>query len=314
MKGCPTDFTRFESAYRALADKLRPMKSMLTRVILNASACVVLCCGQSWAQVTNIPFPSQHTHSGAANSGFPVADGERQIKDAIARAPEMMLSRTEDVGSYIGKTCEAIAKLSDVTLRYRYYRAFIERACATHFETIDSTVPPDRPELNSALYRYDRQQEVEVLRSRAWGCLSRVADQIFAHLLMSQPVPAPCTELFESHFKFIEKMESEERRVGRKRQSLCGSAIDHVEYHFNFVYFKVMDAANAVPDPQDVAAFKARFRQVVGRPIRSAEQYRADARRRTEANIREHRKQEESNRIAAEHQKRCNKEHNIDVK
>ena len=250
------------------------------------------------------------------NIGFPVADDEKQIKDAIARAPEMMLSRTEDVGSYIDKTCEAIAKLSDATTRYRYYRAFMERACATHFETIDSMVPSDRPELNSALYRYDRQQEVEVLRSRAWGCLSRVADQIFTYLLVSQPVPAPCTELFEPYFKFVEKMESEERRVGRKRQSLCRRAIDQVEYQFNFVYFKVMDAANAIPNQQDVVAFKARFKQVVDRPIRSAEQYKVDSRRRMEANIREHRKHEEANRRAAEYQKQkqFNKEHNIDAR
>ena len=54
-----------------------------------------------------------------------------------------------------------------------------------------------------------------------------------------------------------------------------------------------MDAIKAVPDPQDVAVFKARFRQVVGRPIRSAEQYKADSRRRMEENIKEHQKQQE---------------------
>ena len=74
-----------------------------------------------------------------------------------------------------------------------------------------------------------------------------------------------------------------------------------------------MQVTGAIPDAQDLAAFKVRFKEVAGRPIRSAEQYKTDARRRTEANIREHRKQEEINRKALEYQRRFNREHNVRV-
>ena len=207
-----------------------------------------------------------------------------EIQRLIEQAPVMMLSQTNNVHTYIDETCEKIANVPDTKIRYRYFRAFMDRACTTRFEASGS---------KSAVCFYDRQQEIGRLRAFAYRRLERVADQIFTFLLVSRSVPAPCTELFEPHFKFIEKMESEEQRVGRKRYSLCERAINHVEYHFNFIYVKVMDAVKAVPDPQDVAVFKARFRQVVGRPIRSAEQYKADSRRRMEENIKEHQKQQE---------------------
>ncbi len=272
------------------------MKSNMTRVILNASGWVVLCCGQLWSQVTNIPYSSPHTCSGGADVWHPGADDERQIEVAIARAPEMMLSRAEDVGSYIDKTCASIAKLPDVSIRYRYYRAFMEQACATHFETIDSMVPSDRPELNSALYRYDRQQEVEVLRLRAWGCLSRVAEQIWTYL-WTEPMPAPGVEQFEPYFKLITKLQSEERRLGRGEISLVEAKINVLE---RLILFTYLHDSRKMPDTQDRVAVEARFKQVVGRPIRSVEQYKADAQRRTEVNVKGHREQREAKRGAIE--------------
>ena len=170
-------------------------------------------------------------------------------------------------------------------------------------------VPSDRSELNSALYRYDRQQEVEELRSRAWGCLSRVAEQIWTYL-WTEPIPAPGVEQFEPYFKLITKLQSEERRLGRGRISLVETKVNVLE---RLILFTYLHDSRKTPDPQDHAAVEARFKEVVGRPIRSAEQYKADARRRTEANIREHRKQEEENRKALEFQRKFNKEHNVNV-
>ena len=87
--------------------------------------------------------------------------------------------------------------------------------------------------------------------------------------------------------------------------------MDQVERLFNFTHLKVLEVVRANPDPQDRAAVEARFKQVVGRSIRSAEQYKADARRRTEENIKEHQKQQEANRRALEFRKKYNREHNI---
>ena len=156
--------------------------------------------------------------------------------------------------------------------------------------------------------------EIGRLQSLARCRLEKVAEDIWMRLFFYDPVTSTLEDQFYSWFKFIEKMESEERRVRRKRHSLCDHAIDQIEYHFNFVYFKVMDAVKVTPDPQDIAVFKARFKQVVGRPIRSAEQYKADARRRTEETIKEHQKQQEANRRALEFQKKYNEEHNNNVK
>lgn len=286
----------------------------LVNTILAVSACVLACSGEPDNDKTNVVVVGGNTKDVVTNDLTWALKERTEIEEAIARAPEMMFPEAANVGSYIDATCDRIVKVQEASIRYRYFRAFMDKACTVRFEKIGESVPSERPDLESAFYRYDRKMEIARLESFGYNHLARVADQIFDYLLVSQPVPAPCTELFEPYFKFIEKMESEERRVGRKRQSLCGRTIDQVEYLFNFVYFKVMEAANAIPEQQDVAAFKARFKQVVGRPIRSAEEYMADSRRRTEANIREHRKQEEENRKALEFQKRFNKEHNIDVK
>ena len=288
----------------------------LVYTILALSACVLACCGQPENVETNVLVVGGNAKDVGTNALTRALDERREIEEAIARAPEMMFPEAENAGSYIDATCDRIAKVQDAAMRYRYFRAFMDKACTVRFEKIGESVPSERPDLESDFYRYDRKMEIARLESFGHDHLQAVADKIFDYLLMFQPAPAPCSELFEPYFKFIEKMENEERRVGYKRQSLCGRAIDHVEHHFNFVYFKVMDAVNAIPDQQDVVAFKARFKQVVGRPIRSAEQYKADARRRREACIKAHKKHEEANRRAAEcqKQKRFNKEHNIDVK
>ena len=291
------------------------MRNNSRNTILVVSACVFACCGQPDSNgKTNVVISCEDTNCTAVSDMVIPLKDDNEIEEFIARVPDMILSEKENVGAYIDATCDRIAKVQNAATRYRYFRAFMDKACTVRFEKIGESVPSERPDLESAFYRYDRKMEIARLESFGYNHLARVADQIFDYLLVSQPVPAPCTELFEPYFKFIEKMESEERRVGRKRQSLCGRTIDQVEYLFNFVYFKVMEAANAIPEQQDVAAFKARFKQVVGRPIRSAEEYMADSRRRTEANIREHRKQEEEKRKALEFQRRFNKEHNIDVK
>jgi hypothetical protein len=65
-----------------------------------------------------------------------------------------------------------------------------------------------------------------------------------------------------------------------------------MERHFLFTY---LPYGRGKTDTQNRTAVEARFKQMVGRPIRSAEQYEADARRRVEENLKGQRKQEESN-------------------
>ena len=110
------------------------------------------------------------------------------------------------------------------------------------------------------------------------------------------PVPAPGIELFEPYFKVIEKLKSEELIEGREQMSLCRQSVDQVERLFNFTHLKVLEVAEVKPDPQDRAAVEARFKQVVGRPIRSVEQYEVDSRRRVMKNIQEQQEREEVKR------------------
>ena len=255
-----------------------------------------------------------------------LASGNEEIDKAIAQAPALMLSQTDDVGTFIRQTCDKIAKLPDTQARYSCFRKLMESACKVKLENVEDMVPmqpiemPEveefrREHLRKVLQdRASRFREMKIasIRGSALERLRLMADQISGRLLLEQPTPAPGVELLEPYFKLIEKLKTEERK-GWDESSDCECMIDQVERIFNFTHLKVMGVAGGKPDPQDRAAVEARFREVVGRPIRSAEQYKTDARRRTEANIREHRKQEEENRRAVEYQKRFKKEHNVRV-
>ena len=256
------------------------------------------------------------------------ANGSEEIDKAIAQAPAMMLSQTDDVGAYIRRTCEMIAKLPDAQDRYRHFRKLMANAYKVKLENVEDMVPlqpitmPEVDEFSKEHLRrvlqqrafWFREQKIASIKGDALGRLRLMADQIFDCHLVGQPVPAPCTELFEPYFKLIEKYQEVERTERRESMSLCGDAIDQVEYLYNFIYFKTMRVTDATPEPQDITAFEARFKQVTGRSVRSAEQYEADSRRRVEENIKEHRKQQEANRRALEFQKKYNEEHNNNVK
>ena len=279
--------------------------------ILSVIACAFVCYGQTNnIEKTNVAVSCQNTNCTETNA-MTISLKEREvIEEYIARVPETILSETENVGAYIDAICGRISKVQDAPTRYHYYRAFMDKACTVRFEKIGESVPLERSDLGSDFYRYDRNREVARLEAFARGYLSRVAEQIWSYL-WTEPIPAPGVEQFEPYFKLITKLQSEERRLGRWRISIVETKVDELE---SLILFTYLHDSRKTPDPQDRAAVEARFKQVVGRPIRSAEQYKADARRRTEANIREHRKLEEENRKAQEFQKKFNKEHNIDVK
>ena len=86
--------------------------------------------------------------------------------------------------------------------------------------------------------------------------------------------------MFEPWLMLIEKFKSEGKRPGNVVLRLLEANVDRVESLYLFIYLR---DPRRISDEQDRAAVEARFKQVVGRPIRSAEQYREDARRRVEA-------------------------------
>ena len=268
----------------------------LVNTILAVSACVLACSGEPDNDKTNVVVVGRNTKDVVTNDLTWALKERTEIEEAIARAPEMMFPEAANVGSYIDATCDRIVKVQEASIRYRYFRAFMDKACTVRFEKIGESVPSERPDLESAFYRYDRKMEIARLESFGYNHLARVADQIFDYLLVSQPVPAPCTELFEPYFKVIEKLKSEELIEGREQMSLCRQSVDQVERLFNFTHLKVLEVAEVKPDPQDRAAVEARFKQVVGRPIRSVEQYEVDSRRRVMKNIQEQQEREEVKR------------------
>ena len=286
------------------------MKLDLALAVLWTSASLFTCRGQPNMLETNHVTALESTDSNVTNVPSAQSHNVKKIEAAIARAPEMILSEGGGICDYIDETCKAISRLPDVKTRYRYYRAFIESACATRFEKIDDMVPVENSKQVSSFDYHGRKNKIAGLQSSALRRLERLADDIWLYLFTVEPEQAPGDLLFYPRFLAIEKIKSEEKRRGLQPMSLCGRAIKRVESDFIFMYLAHSRRGH---DPQDRAEVEARFKQVVGRPIRSAEKYKADARRRTEENIKEHQKQQEANRRALEFQKKYNREHNINV-
>ncbi len=251
---------------------------------------------------------------------------EEEIDKAIAQAPAMMLSQTDDVGAYIRQTCDKIAKLPNAPTRYRCFRKLMGNACRVDFAQIEDMVPQQQikmPEgedfqrerlrkiLQERASRF-RRMKISSIKGCTLGCLRLLADHISSTLLMENPKPAPDMELYDPYFKLIAKLKEEERNEDGV-SGYYDSVVDQLEFLFNVTHLKVLKLVGEKPVTQDRAAVEARFKQVIGRPIRSVERYWADSHRRMEANIREHRKQEEANRRAAEYQRQFNKGHSINV-
>lgn len=272
------------------------------RMFVNIVLCAGFCaCGNAGNMATNIWGRSEYSVE------------TNEIVRLIALAPRMMLSQTNDVRNYVEQVCKTISACPNDQIRYGYFRSFMDSACRVNIESAEGMVPlekieepkvdaPWKPSTRTLEQqaRMKRSQKIACVRGGAYGRLKLTAEKIFEYLLVAQPVPAPGIELFEPYFKLIEKFKEEERRVGCKECSFCDHISDQVEFLFNFTHLSVLESAGIKPASRDRAAIETRFKQVVGRPIRSAEQYKADARRRTEANIREQRKQEESKRGGVE--------------
>ena len=246
-----------------------------------------------------------------------LAGGSEEIDKAITQMPTMMLSQTNDVSAYIRQTCDKIAKLPAAQVRYRYFQKLMESACKVRLENVEAMVPLQTIEMPE-VEEFRREHLRKVLQNRAsrfremkianikGNVLSRMrlmAETIHTCLLLEMPVPAPSAEQLEPYFKLIEKLREEERREGRVGGSLCDDAIEQVENNF-IRYLKTMKYIQKTPDPNDLADVEARFRQLIGRPIRSEEQYNADARRRVMKNIQEQKEREEAKRKRQEQQKR----------
>ena len=245
------------------------------------------------------------------------ASCREEIDKAIALAPAMMLSQTDDVGAYIRQTCDKIAKLPNKHVRYDCFRKFMKSACKVKLEHAEDMVPlqpiemPEveefrrehlRKVLQNRASRF-REMKIASIRGGALGRLRLMAETIYSCLLLEMPVPAPSAEQLEPYFKLIEKLHEEERREGRVDGSLCDYVIEQVENNF-IRYLKSMKYIQKIPDPNDLAAVEARFRQLIGRPIRSAEQYEADSRRRVMKNIQRQKERDEAKRKRQEQQKR----------
>jgi len=277
------------------------MKNNLSNAILVVSACVFACCGQLDSNgKANVVISCENTNYTATNDMVMPVKDENTIEECIARVTDMILSEKENVGAYIDATCDRIAKVKNAATRYRYFREFMDKACMVRFEKIEESVPIERPDLESDFYRYDRKREVARLEGFARGHLSRVAEQIWNYL-WTEPIPAPGVEQFEPYFKLITKLQSEEQRLGRLQISIVETKVNELE---RLILFTYLHDSRKKPDSQDRAAVETRFRQVVGRPIRSAEQYEADSRRRVMKNIKEQKDREEARRKRQERQDR----------
>ena len=277
------------------------MTTNLTTATLIAAICVLSHGEQSGACETNLHASCGNSGGEMANAWSEASREMQEVREIIAHAPDMLLRETNKRRYGIRDTCEKISRCPDVPTRHRLFRELMASACQIRFDKIADLVPVDfniqtnsQGERIHTLNERTREWEVARLLGNAYGQLDCLADMIWNYLWTEQ-TPAPGVEQFEPYFKLIEKLQEEERRVGvgRRPLSRCVQKINNLERLFLFTYLR---DPHGDPDPQDRAAVEARFRQIVGRPIRTPEQYMTDSRRRVEETIREEKEREEANR------------------
>lgn len=238
-----------------------------------------------------------------SNARTDISEEEKEIEKMISLAPEHVLSLTNDVRVYREQVCRRISKVPDAQTRYRYFRELMESACRVSFERVEDAVQQDQNQES-----WVRARKTANLRLGAYYRLEGFAEEIWLNLFAYEQTLPPGGDLFEPWFMLIKKLKSEGKRQGNVVLRMLEANVNRVESLYLFIYLR---DPRRISDEQDRAAVEARFKQVVGRPIRSAEQYKADARQRTEGNIKEHQKQQETNRRALEFQRKYNREHNI---
>ena len=218
---------------------------------------------------------------------------EHEIEEVIAKAPEMILSQTSNVREYVSMVCEKINKCPEPEIQRRYLRELMESACRADFGKIEENVPETKVKGPLWVSGWGFRREDEIARQWAEASLrlKDLADQVWetrAH----KHIYESCVELFEPYFMFIEKLKAEEQRLRKLtpvpfRKKLMPEEIElvarHIEFRFRSFCLHYLCES---PDLQDIARFKERFRQVVGRPIRVEGQFNIDSRRRMENIIR----------------------------
>lgn len=210
-----------------------------------------------------------------ANARTYISEEEKEIEKMISLAPEHVLSLTNDVRVYREQVCRRISKVPDAQTRYRYFRELMESACRVSFERIEDAV-----QQNQNQESWVRARKIANLQLGAYYRLEGFAEEIWLNLFAYEQSLPPGGDLFEPWLMLIEKFKSEGKRQGNVVLRMLEANVDRVESLYLFIYLR---DPRRISDEQDRAAVEARFKQVVGRPIRSAEQYREDARRRVEA-------------------------------
>ena len=210
-----------------------------------------------------------------SNARTDISEEEKEIEKMISLAPEHVLSLTNDVRVYREQVCRRISKVPDAQTRYRYFRELMESACRVSCDRIEDAV-----QQNQNQESWVRARKIANLQLGAYYRLEGFAEEIWLNLFAYEQSLPPGGDLFEPWLMLIEKFKSEGKRQGNVVLRMLEANVNRVESLYLFIYLR---DPRRISDEQDRAAVEARFKQVVGRPIRSAERYRADARRKVEA-------------------------------
>jgi len=260
----------------------RTVKHSFTKTVLLVSVCAFAHGARPVRCATNETASVGNTNE----TTWTISKEGCEIEEAIAKAPEVIFSMTNNVREYTSMICEKIVKCPVPETRYRYFRKLMESACQVDFVKIVENVPEEKmPDESNGFLIWSGMYGDPKLGALwdAYRPLRRLADDIWENLAFTR-VSTPCAEQFEPYFKLIEKLKTEERRLEKSIPSTIEHireevefVADRIEYHFHFLYLQHLCKS---PDPQDLALFKARFERVVGRPVRSLDEYEADSRRR----------------------------------
>ena len=253
------------------------MKYSFTKTVLLASVCVTAHGANPALCATN------------DTAACVTVQEEREIEEAIAKAPEMMLPQTNSVWEYASMVCEKIKKCPAPETRYRYFRKLMESACQVDFAKIRDSVPEEEVEMPpwwSGVW-LTRKDKIADRLTDTYRRLRELVYVIWKNLALSR-TPAPFVEQFEPYFKLIEKLRFEEKRL-EMRLPLMKTVPKYADTVADLIEFRIRSSCLhhlrdlcESPDPQDLGRFAESFRQVVGRPIRIEEQFNIDSRRRME--------------------------------
>ena len=166
--------------------------------------------------------------------------------------PQFVFEGRGFVDEYTRQLCDEIDRSSSSDGRWRLYERFMDAAFSQPLERIKDLDDANFLVRNEATYRY----------GRALTAMEGVSETMRQHLICLRDVPPQ--KIWEPTFRYLETLRDEGLRRGRDVG--YESRVRHYEDWFH----RCCDRGAFSPD--ECAAIRSRFEQILGRPLRTLEE------------------------------------------